>query len=105
MLGKLPVETMVLPAHNQPYTGLHTRCQELKSHHENLLAELLSYCIKPRLLVECLAILYKRPLTGQLLFFALAEALAHVNYLIKAGLVTRSLDTQNRYSYQTRKTG
>jgi hypothetical protein len=39
-----------------------------------------------------------------MLFFALAEGLAHLNHLVKAGRVTRSLDEQGVYRYQACET-
>ena len=100
-LKQLPADTLVLPAHNQPYTGLHTRCDELAKHHQELLDRLLAHCKTPQSLLACLAVLYKRKLSGQMLFFALAEGLAHLNHLLKTGLVTRQCDEQGVYRYQT----
>ena len=103
-LKQLPADTLVLPAHNQPYTGLPTRCDELTCHHLKLLDRLLKHCATPQSLQSCLPKLYRRTLTGQMLFFALAEGLAHLNHLVKAGRVTRSLDEQGVYRYQACET-
>jgi len=40
-----------------------------------------------------------------MLFFALAEGLAHLNHLLKTGLVTRQCDEQGVYRYQTCENG
>ena len=104
-LKQLPADTLVLPAHNQPYTGLHTRCDELAEHHQALLDRLLAHCKTPRSLMACLPVLYERKLSGQMLFFALAEGLAHLNHLLKTGLVTRQCDEQGVYRYQTCENG
>lgn len=99
-LKALPADTLVLPAHNRLYTGLHTRCDELTSHHESLLDNLLTHCNTAKTLCECLPVLYGRELTGQLLFFALAEGLAHLNFLVKADKLSRLLDDAGVYRYQ-----
>lgn len=104
LLRQLPGDTLVLPAHNQPYTGLQYRCDELTAHHQMLLERLLHHCKLPQTLMTCLPVLYTRPLAGQMLYFALAEGLAHLNHLLKTGRVTRWLDEHGVHRYQTRET-
>ncbi|GGF69863.1 Zn-dependent hydrolase [Alteromonas lipolytica] len=100
-LKQFPADCLVLPAHNQPYTGLHSRCDELVVHHQELLEKLTQHCMTEKTLVACLPVLYTRELSGQVLFFALAEGLAHLNYLVKQGALARRLDEQGMYYYKT----
>ena len=43
-MRKLPSATLVLPAHGRPFTGLHTRIDQLQAHHEELFAEVMAAC-------------------------------------------------------------
>jgi len=97
----LPENTLVLPSHKQPIYGLHQRVNELLEHHHKHLAALLDFCQTPKNLKECLAVLFKRELNQHNMFFAVAEALSHLNYLKYEGKVDRSLDAAGVYQYQT----
>ncbi|MDC8832336.1 MBL fold metallo-hydrolase [Alteromonas gilva] len=100
-LAKLPDETLVLPSHNVPYKGLGFRCQALHEHHNAMLNQLTEFCQAPRTLLQCMPELYARELSGQLLFFALAEGLAHLNYLYYNGSMARQKDADGCYRYHT----
>ncbi|NVK55623.1 MAG: MBL fold metallo-hydrolase [Alteromonadaceae bacterium] len=100
-LAKLPDDTLVLPSHNVPYVGLNFRCNELREHHNTMLVRLEQFCQSPVSLLACMPQLYERKLTGQLLFFALAEGLAHLNYLHYNGTLSRQKNTDGSYRYQT----
>jgi hypothetical protein len=39
-----PSNTLVLPSHGKPFTGLHTRIQQLHDHHRDRLAEVGVAC-------------------------------------------------------------
>lgn len=82
-------ETLVLPSHRQPFVGIHTRIQELKAHHHAHLDTLRTVCQTPQTIVEILPHLFARELNEHGMFFAIAEAYAHVNYLLALGALTR----------------
>ncbi|MDM7859375.1 MBL fold metallo-hydrolase [Alteromonas sp. ASW11-36] len=97
----LPEQTLVLPAHKLPFVGLHFRVQELIDHHHTHLNHLLEFCREPRKLVSCLPVLFKRELSAQAMFFAVAECLSHLNYLVFAEALSRTINADGIYIYQT----
>ena len=40
----LPADTLGLPSHGKPFTGIHRRVEQLQEHHRDRLAELLEAC-------------------------------------------------------------
>ncbi len=89
----LPVDTLVLPSHGKPFTGLHTRIQQLHDHHRERLAEVLQACgEKPCSAADVLPMLFKRPLDFHQITFALGEAVAHLHALWHGGQLQRQQD-------------
>ena len=90
--GIVPPETLVLPSHNLPFFGLHTRIDDLAAHHRARCAEIIAACGRPQSTTDLLPVLFRRPLDRHQMAFALGEALAHLNYLTGQGVLARSLD-------------
>jgi glyoxylase-like metal-dependent hydrolase (beta-lactamase superfamily II) len=89
-LGTLPENTLILPAHNEPFTGVGIRVQQLIDDHMDKLDRLLEHIkAQPRTAVECFEILFKRKLTGHEFVMGTGEALAHLHYLEKKRLISR----------------
>lgn len=81
---------LVLPAHGEPFTGLHTRLHALRDEHLQRLDELAAWCAQaPRRVVDCFKILFRRPIEQEHLFLASGEALAHLRRLEVSGRVQR----------------
>ncbi len=99
-LSNMPSDTLVLPSHNVPYTGLPDRAVELREHHETQLESLVTFCDSPRTLLECLPVMYKRTLSGRHMFFAIAECLSHLNYLMYASRLSRTMSDTGVYLYK-----
>lgn len=99
-LSIMPPDTLVLPSHNVPYTGLPYRALELREHHETQLESLLAFCHTPRTLLECLPVMYKRALSGRHMFFAVAECLSHLNYLMYESRLSRTMSDTGVYLYK-----
>jgi hypothetical protein len=68
--------------------------------HENALGRLLAHLATPHSAAECFLPLFKREITGSQHGLALVEAVAHLNYLLKRGLVSRSLTADGAWSWQ-----
>jgi glyoxylase-like metal-dependent hydrolase (beta-lactamase superfamily II) len=82
----LPADTLVLPSHGKPFTGLRRRIDQLARHHDERLAEVLQACATtPRSAAELLPVMFKRDLDMHQTTFALGEAVAHVHALHAAG--------------------
>jgi glyoxylase-like metal-dependent hydrolase (beta-lactamase superfamily II) len=78
----LPEDTLVLPSHGRPFTGLHTRIGQLQQHHEERLAEVMAACATaPHSAAELLPVLFKRPLDLHQTTFAMGESIAHLHRL------------------------
>lgn len=78
---ELPADTLVLPSHGKVFRGLHTRITQLELHHEHQLYALSAACEEPRCAAELLPVLFDRVLDTHQRFFAMGEAVAHLNYL------------------------
>ena len=96
----LPNDVLVLPAHNEPFYGLHERLQELIDHHEDRMLILEENCIEPKIAVDLLPLLFKRKLEGPSMFMGLGECIAHLHCLMTRGRIERTLD-DNRYYYRS----
>jgi glyoxylase-like metal-dependent hydrolase (beta-lactamase superfamily II) len=89
-LSRLSPDLHVLPSHNEPFIGLHTRLEQLRHDHDDKLAKLIALCQEaPRTAVDCFPSLFKRTLGPGDVFPATGEALAHLNYLRGTGALTR----------------
>ena len=89
--GAVPPETFVLPSHNLPFIGLHSRIDALAAHHRARCAEIIAACGHPQSALQLLPVLFRRPLDRHQMVFALGEALAHLHYLTGRGALARVL--------------
>lgn len=90
----LPDDTLVLPSHGLPFRGIAARVAELRAHHAARLAELeeaLALSRRPMSAAEIVPVLFRRPLDLQQRFFAMGEAIAHLNHLWHAKRATRDV--------------
>jgi glyoxylase-like metal-dependent hydrolase (beta-lactamase superfamily II) len=89
----LPADTLVLPSHGLPFYGAAPRVTQLRAHHAARLAELaeaVRTATAPRSAADLLPVLFRRPLDVQQRFFAMGEAIAHLNYLWHGGQLART---------------
>ena len=93
-------ETLVLPAHDRPYKGLLTRIKDLIQHHQNRLEITSDSCSEPVAANYIMKALFKRDLDAFQTRFAIGETIAHINYLLCKGEITRHLSPDQRYLYQ-----
>ena len=88
---RVPDDVLVLPAHNEPFRGLHARLAELHRWHEGVLTRLLEALREPKRAVDVFDVMFRRRIGPGLLTFATGESLAHLSCLIHRGQVTREL--------------
>jgi glyoxylase-like metal-dependent hydrolase (beta-lactamase superfamily II) len=100
VFAALPRETLVLPSHGLPFFGAALRVGQLQAHHAARLAELEAAATAPRTAAELVPILFRRELDLQQRFFAMGEAIAHLNYLWHAGRFTRTIDTDGTIRFR-----
>jgi glyoxylase-like metal-dependent hydrolase (beta-lactamase superfamily II) len=99
---ELPKDTLVLPSHKQPFKGLHTRVDDLIAHHHQHLNNLMVFCETGKTIKECLPVLFKRELNQHNMFFAIAEAFSHLNYLYFQKEFTRDINEKGQYIFTTK---
>ena len=87
----VPREALVLPSHNLPFFGLHSRIDSLAAHHRARCEEVIAACHEPKTGLDLVKILFRRALDRHQMGFALGEALAHLNFLVHQGVLDRNL--------------
>ena len=96
----LPEDCLVLPSHELPYTGVHKRLDQFKAHHEERFNVIETACLTPRSGMELTAILFShRKLSPIDEIMALGETIAHVNYLLQAKRLSRSMNIEGLYQF------
>jgi len=90
--GLVPDDVLVLPAHNDPFFGLHARLDRLIGGHERGLERLRKLAAEPKRVVDLFPALFRRTIEPGLLGLATGETLAHLNYLLARGGVVRATD-------------
>lgn len=90
--SRVPDDVLVLPAHNDPFHGLHTRLEHLIGGHERALSRLEKLIAEPKRSVDVFGVLFKRRITPDLIGMATGESLAHLNCLLTRGLAVREPD-------------
>ncbi|MFT7137661.1 MAG: glyoxylase-like metal-dependent hydrolase (beta-lactamase superfamily II) [Candidatus Azotimanducaceae bacterium] len=88
----LPDDLLVLPAHNLPFYGLHTRLQELIDHHEDRMLIIEEACVTPHRGVELLQLMFNRKLEGPTKIMALGECIAHLHCLMDRQRIAQDFD-------------
>ena len=94
------LDHFVLPGHKLPFTGLPFRMIQMAENHESALTRLLSHLATPHTAAQCFVPLFKREITGSQHGLALVETVAHLNYLLKRGRVSRSLNAEGAWQWQ-----
>jgi glyoxylase-like metal-dependent hydrolase (beta-lactamase superfamily II) len=90
----LPADTLVLPSHGLPFRGIAARVAALREHHAARLAELVDAVQAAPDAVsasDIVPVLFRRELDLQQRFFAIGEAIAHLNHLVAAGRLQRTV--------------
>jgi len=98
----LPDDTLVLPSHGAPFRGIAARVSRLAAHHGERLAELhaaLAAAGAPQSAAGIIPVLFRRELDLQQRFFAMGEAIAHLNHLWRAGRAERTVATDGAIRY------
>jgi glyoxylase-like metal-dependent hydrolase (beta-lactamase superfamily II) len=82
----VPADTLVLPAHGQPYRGIHRRIAALRAHHDERLDRIARALAEgPRHAVGCFPLLFRREIGAANMGLALGEAVAHLHLLVSQG--------------------
>jgi glyoxylase-like metal-dependent hydrolase (beta-lactamase superfamily II) len=88
----LPADTLVLPSHGLPFRGIPLRVTQLRAHHAARLSELegaVDASAAPSSAAELVPVLFRRELDVHQRYFAMGEAIAHLNHLWHAARLER----------------
>lgn len=88
----IPDDVLVLPAHNEPFHGLHRRLDQLTKGHLRGLQRLERTLAEPKRAVDVFGALFARKIGPELLGMATGESLAHLNYLVRRGRLSAEAD-------------
>ena len=103
---RVPDDVLVLPAHQEPFHGLHARLAALESAQARVFERLLGLLATgPVRAVDTFETVFNRPIQerdNHLLGMATGEALACLNRLMARGEVTRALEADGVYRYSRR---
>jgi len=99
----LPADTLALPSHGRPFTGIHARIRQLQQHHDDRLADVMQACrLAPSSAADMLPVLFKRALDLHQTTFAMGEAVAHLNHLWHRGDLSRAKDQDGVWRFEAR---
>jgi hypothetical protein len=85
-------DVLVLPAHNEPFTGLHDRLASLAQGHEQSLLRLRQHITEPMRVIDVFPVLFRRRIDSKSLLLATGESVSHLHCLIGRGLATCEAD-------------
>ncbi|MDI1346716.1 MAG: MBL fold metallo-hydrolase, partial [Pseudolabrys sp.] len=96
----IPASTLALPGHGLPFRNVPGRIEELKNHHASRCDQIREACrVAPLSVAELVPMLFHRALDPQQISFAFSEILAHVNYLLRQGLLDTVVDDSSRVRF------
>lgn len=92
LANRLPEDSLVLPSHKLPFTGVLTRVADLQQHHRDRLEILLNDMVPgaPRDAWSFLPVLFPRTLDDDHIMFALGESIAHLEHLVALGMLVKT---------------
>ncbi len=80
-------DALVLPSHGSPYRGIRLRIDQLRDHHRRRLEATADFLRTPKSAVELAREMFPHIEGPENIGFALGETLAHVNRLVRQGIV------------------
>lgn len=98
--AEIPNDVLVLPAHNEPFYGLHARLTRLIDGHEKNLKNLLRSLDEPKRAIDVFGALFKRKIGRDVFFMATGESLAHLACLVHRGLAVAEKDADGVVWYR-----
>ncbi|MFM0045611.1 MBL fold metallo-hydrolase [Paraburkholderia sediminicola] len=101
----IPDDVLVLPAHNEPFRGLHARLEYLTRSQHTALDRLRRALVQPKRAVDVFEQLFSRPIGSEpaLLGMATGESIAHLNYLVHRGEAEKELAPDGCTWYQLKQ--
>jgi glyoxylase-like metal-dependent hydrolase (beta-lactamase superfamily II) len=107
LFERLPPSTLVLPSHGLPFRGIALRVAQLNSHHDARLSELagaVDAAAAPVSAADVVPVLFRRELDLQQRYFAMGEAIAHLNRLWRGGRICRDVAADGAVRFSSVRT-
>jgi len=103
----LPPDTLVLPSHGMPFRGIGLRTAQLRAHHAARLA-VLAAAVRDGgetglSAADAVPVLFERELDVHQTFFAMGEAIAHLNHLWRTGRLDRRIAADGAIRFVPRR--
>lgn len=95
-------DQLVLPGHKMPYSGLPFRLTQMVTSHETALDRLRGRLVTPTTAAGCFQPLFRRDIREVEYGLALVEAVAHLNYLLQRGEVSRFLQPDGAWVWSVK---
>lgn len=92
---------LVLPGHKLPYTGLPLRLSQMIAGHEAALDRLRRHLAAPDTAWGCFEAVFDKTIDPSAHMLALAEAIAHLNHLLKKGQIIRKRRADGAWMWQS----
>ena len=99
LLNILPNDLLVLPAHQNPFHGLHIRINQIIDSHRQGLQSVYDYLSEPKRAVDCFPSLFTREISDKLIGLATGETLANLNLLLQRGNISKNTDEAGVHWY------
>ena len=100
LFQSVPEDTLVCPSHGIPFNGIEARVNELTTHHNDRLKEVLEACKqKPQSAHDITKFMFSRELDLHQITFAIGEALAHLHWWWHQGYLTRMKGEDQIYRF------
>jgi glyoxylase-like metal-dependent hydrolase (beta-lactamase superfamily II) len=100
-LAGLPADTLVLPSHGLPFRGLKRRLDDIAAHHAERLSQVEALCRRPVTGAAVADALFGHELDAHQRVFAVGEAIAHLNHLLRRDRILRRPDTDGVLIYES----
>lgn len=103
--AELPDTLLVLPAHGEPFRGLHARLDKLAHGHARGLERLKRTLAEPRRAIDVFGALFARAIDArsEVLGLATGESVAHLNHLLATGVVAVEPGADGAWWYRLTK--
>ena len=100
--ARVSAAALVLPAHNEPFLGLHTRLDQLRRSAQAGLKRVTDLLVQPRRVIDLVEAIYRSSTISEQVHLNLAtgETIANLNYLIRRGEVSSAVDEGGIAWYQ-----
>ena len=92
LFDMLPDDTLVLPGHGLPFRGLPQRLRQLRDHHDERLAKIVTGLEAPKHAFDVARDLFPRAIGTGHERLAMSESIAHLNFLMHRGRIERVHD-------------